>query len=111
MLLVKGSYLKLPLDVAAQVQVKWGTHPFVPVGYVALRQGIEGGDAWLAKCPLPEGLDDQVKAVTLRLVPSAAAAERTLDMTRVWQNPIALDDHYLYWMTARRPAATAPAAP
>jgi hypothetical protein len=107
-LVVKGTYLKLPIDVAAQAQVRWGDRPFVPVGYVALRQGLDASSTWSAKCPLPAGLDDQVKSVTLQLVPSSAAAERTIDMTRVWQDPIPLGEHSLFWVTARRPAPAAP---
>ena len=105
-LAVKGNYFKLPIDVAGQVQIKWGTHPFAPVGFVALRRGGEGADTWSVTCPLPAGLDPSVKTVTLRLLPSAAAAESTVDMTRIWKNPIPLDDHYLFW-----PAQTQPASP
>jgi hypothetical protein len=76
------------------------------VGDVTLHMGAEGGDAWSVRGPLPEGLGPGVKIVTLRLVPSAAAAEDTVDMTRIWKDPIPLDDHYLFWAT--RPASGAP---
>jgi hypothetical protein len=105
-LLVKGNYFKLPIDVAGQVQIKWGTHPFTPVGFIALHRGVEGADAWSVTCPLPAGLDPSVKTVTVRLLPSEAAAESTVDMNRIWKNPIPLDDHYLFW-----PAQTQPASP
>jgi hypothetical protein len=100
---VKGTCVKLPIDVAAVAQIKWNDQAFVSIGYMALQQGLEAGSSWSARGPLPPGLDQQVQSVTVQLVPTSNAAERTLGMTRVWGTPIPLGEHPLLWLPQNGP--------